>query len=101
MLHHVRKLLCIAPDLVRIQTGSVRGAQENVERIRAAARALQTAVMERSLPVSETFSVWSEWVKQQGHQAALADCEIALKRSKQRRLDLDTSEALQEAELVN
>ena len=66
-------LLRIAPDLALVHPGSVRGTQGNVEHIRAAARALQTAVMERGLPVSETFSVWSEWAKQQGHQAALAD----------------------------
>ena len=75
-------LLCIAPDLVRIKNGSVRGAQENAEGIRAAARAVHTAVMERGLPVSETFSVWSEWSKQEGHQAALAECEIAREVSK-------------------
>ena len=57
-------LLCIAPDLVRIHLGSVRGSQENADRIRADARAVHTAAMERGLPVSETFSAWSEWSKQ-------------------------------------
>ena len=87
-------LLCIAPDLVLTHPGSVMRTQGNVEHIRTAARALQTAVMERGLPVSETFSVWSEWAKQQGHQAVLADCASASKSSKWRRLDLDTAEAL-------